>query len=368
MKKLGRAFLVPSVGLLSGLALVGSAAGTTSTSSSSKVRHLQVGVAALAIEGDRVAYDASSYLVAKPAPNRVRVWNVRTGKTVTVSGKKTAAADTSSTGTGVFQLAISGSRVAWLMNEGGNLEGDDYLFTSSLTKPGEHQVASEVRTGDGCAGRSASICAGQWLGGLVGSGNLLALNRWTTDGTGAVTAGQLDLLSGTKLKQVATGPGTVQAVVADAGRVAVLHADGTVALYSAAGKLLLTVNTPSNTEAVALRGESLLVGTKTRQLELYNTHTGSLRKTFNARGNGRQPRNLGIQGNIAIYTTGNAGVLHAVNLTTGKDRPVVERHGGVSLAHIDSAGVAYVDDGSGVNFGKATLVFLPLAKVAAALR
>ena len=117
-----------------------------------------------------------------------------------------------------------------------------------------------------------------------------------------------------------------------------------------------------------MRGESLLVGTKTRQLELYNTHTGSLRKTFHARGNGRQPRNLGIQGNIAIYTTGNAGVLHAVNLTTGKDRPVVERHGGVSLAHIDSAGVAYVDDGSGVNFGKATLVFLPLAKVAAALR
>jgi hypothetical protein len=367
MTKLGRAFLVPSVGLLSALVLVGSAAGTTSTSSA-KVRHLNVGVAALALEGDRVAYDASSYLVAKPAPNRVLVWNVRTGKTVTVSGKKTAAADTSSTGAGVFQLAFAGARVAWLVNEGGNLEGDDYLFTSSTTSPKEHQVASEIRTGDGCAGRSASICAGQWLGGLVGSGNLLALNRWTTDGHGAVTTGELDVLSGTKLEQVATGPGTVQAVVADGGRVAVLHTDGTVALYSAAGKPLLTVDTPSNTEAVALRGKSLLVGTRTTQLELYDTRTGSLRKTFNARGNDKLPRNLGIQGNIAIYTTGNAGVLHTVDLTTGKDRPVVERHGGVALARIDSAGVAYVDEGSGVNFGKATLVFLPLAKVAAALR
>ena len=150
------------------------------------------------------------------------------------------------------------------------------------------------------------------------------------------------MLSGDTLKQVATGLNAVQATTADGGRVAVLRADGSVALYSAAGKPLLTVDTPPNTEAVALRGTSLLVGTKTRQLELYDAHTGSLRKTFNERG--------------------------TLDLTTGKDRPVVERHGGVALAHIDSAGVAYVDNGFGVNYGKATLVFLPLAKVAATLR
>jgi hypothetical protein len=193
----------------------------------------------------------------------VLVWNLRTGKTVKVSGKKTAAADSTSTGAGVFQLALAGTRVAWLLNEGGNLEGDDYLFTSSVTKPQEHQVASAIRNGDGCPGRSFSHCAGPWLGGVVGSGNLIAANRWTTDGNGVVTAGQLDVLSGTKLKQVAIGASTVQAAVADSGRVAVLRADGSVALYSAAGKPLLTVN--PGAEAIALKGKSLVVATTTRK-------------------------------------------------------------------------------------------------------
>ena len=366
MKKLGRAFLVLIAGLLSGFALVASAAGTTTTSSATTVRHLQVPVAALAIEGSRIAYDASARYVTKPhATNRVLVWNVATGKTVKVSGKKTATADSTSTGAGVFQLAIAGSRVAWLVNEGGNLEGDDYLFTSSTVKPKEHQVASEIRMGTFCPGRSESSCAGQWLGGVVGSGSLIIANRWTTDALGHVSAGQLDVLSGTKLKQVATGTNTVQAAVADGGRAAVLHPDGSVALYSATGKLLQTVNL-TNAEAVALRGKNLVVGTKTRQLELYNAHTGSLRKTFSARSN-RQPRNLDVQGNIAIYTTGSAGVLHAVNLSTGKDSVIAERHGGIEFAHIDSAGLVYAGNGFGTNYGKATLVFVPFAKVAAAV-
>jgi hypothetical protein len=366
MKKLGRALLVLIAGLLSGLALVASATGTTTTSGT-KVRHLQVPVAALAIDGSRIAYDASARYVTKPqATNKVLVWNVRTGKTIKVSGRKTAAADSTSTGAGVFQLAVAGSRVAWLVNEGGNLEGDDYLFTSSMTKPKERQVASEIRTGDACPGRSQGRCAGQWLGGLVGSESLIAVNRWTTDGTGAVTAGQLDVLSGTKLKRVAIGANTVQAATADGGRVAVLRVDGTVALYSAAGKLLLTVHTPPNTEAVALRGKKLMVATKTGQLELYNASTGSLRKTLTARSN-RQPRNLDVQGNIAIYTTGSAGVLHAVNLSSGKDRVIAERHGGILLAYIDAAGLAYAGNGFGTNYGKGTLVFMPFSLVKAAV-
>lgn len=365
MKKLGRAFLVLVAGLLSGLALVQSAAGTTATSGAT-VRHLQLPVASLALDGSRVAYSLSSRDVPNPkSADRVLVWNLRTGKTVKVSGSKTAGADGSSTGAGVFQLAIAGSRVAWLVNEGGNTEGDDYLFTSSLAKPKERQVASEIRTGDGCPGRSSSNCAGRWLGGLVGAGNLIAVNRWLTDGNGHVGYGELDVLNGTKLKRIATGASTVQAAVADAGRVAVLHADGSVAIYSAAGKRLVAVNT-SNAEAIALRGKSLLVGTTTRQLELYNSHTGSLRKTFSARSN-KQPRSLGVQGNVAVYTTGSAGVLHAVNLSSGRDRVLVERHGGVLFAQIDSAGLVYAGNGFGTNFTKGTVAFLPFAKVEAAV-
>lgn len=363
--KLYRAVLVLAAGLLSGLALVAGAAGTTATHSR-QVRHLQVPIAALAIDGSRIAYDASAKLVTKPhATNKVFVWNVRTGKTVKVSGPKTAVSD-DVVGAGVFQLAIAGRRVAWLLNEGGNLESDDYLFTSSVASPRERKVASALRTGDSCGAGGGSHCAGPWLGGLVGSGKLIAMNRWTTDGNGAVTAAQLDALSGTRLKQVAAGASTVQATAADGGRVAVLEVDGSVALYSAAGKLLLTVDTPADTEAVALQGKDLVVGTKTRQLELYNARTGALRKTIDARGS-KPPRDVDVEGNIAVYTTGNAGVLHAVNLSTGNDRVIAEPHGGVVLAQIDSAGLVYAGNGSGTNYGKGTLVFEPFAKVAAAV-
>src|SRR6478672_1745961 len=334
MKKLHQAFLVLIAGLLSGLALVASATGTTAAPSAKIVRHLQVPVAALAIDGTRVAYDVGATHASNPqAVNKVLVWNVRTGKTVKVSGRKTAGADDSSTGIGVFQLAIAGSRVAWLVNVGGNTEADDYLFTSSTARPQEHRVASVMRTGDFCAG-TGSKCAGQWIGGLVGSGDLIAANRWTTDANGAVTAGQLDLLSGTRLNRVATGANTVQAAVADHGRVAVLHLDGSVALYSAKGNLLVTVN-PPNAETVALSGKNLVVITQTRKLELYNAHSGSLRKTLSVQG-ARQPRNFDVQGTIAIYTVGSA--LHAVNLSSGKDRVVRQLRGGVTLAQIDTAG------------------------------
>jgi hypothetical protein len=359
VKKLGGALLVLAAGSLWGLALVASAAGTTTTNGT-KVRHLQVGVAALAIDGDRVAYDASSRLDPKPATNKVFVWNVRTGRTVKVSGKGTAGADGTGTGAGVFELALAGSRVAWLVNEGGNSEGDDLLFTSSVTKPKEHKAASASRLGDNCPGRQTSNCAGPWLGGLVGSGNLIAVNRWTTDATGAVTAGQLDVLSGTGLKQLATGANTVQAATADEGRVAVLRADGTVALYSATGKRLLTVNSP-NAEAVSLAGRNLGVVTSTRKLELYDAHTGSLRKTLPVHGI-NQPRNFDVQGNFAIYTVGSA--LHAVNLSSGKDRVVEELRGGPILAQIDGAGLIYASNRNGYKNGT-RLGFVPLTRVAA---
>ena len=340
---------------LVGLLVAVSAAGMTATHDRKVVRHFPGGaVGVLAIEGSRIAFDVG---------NRVLVWNVRTGKTVQVSGRKTA--ELAAAGAGIAQLALAGSRVAWLVYNFGQTEGDDYLFTSSTVAPKERRVASEVRFGYYCAGRSAR-CAGKWLGGLVGSGNFIAANRWTTDGTG-VTAGQLDLLDGTKLKEVATGSNTLLAVAADRGRVAVLHADGSVALYSTSGKLLLTVATP-DAEAVALKGNNLLVATNSLpfQLDLYSARTGALRQTFDAHGV-EPPRNLDVQGNIAIYTTGAELVLHAVNLSTGKDRVIAEPHGGVNSSLLDHAGLAYTGHRFSRNGGNGWLVFEPFAKVAAAV-
>jgi hypothetical protein len=361
--KLDRAVLVLAAGLLSGLALVASAAGTTTTHSN-KVTHLQQPVVALAVDGDRVAYNLGARNATNPhAVSKVLVWNARTGKTIKVSGKKTAAADVTSTGMGVFQLAIAGSRVAWLVNEGGNLESDDYLFTSSLTHPKEHQVASALRRGDGCLGRQAAGCAGPWLGGLVGSGNVIALNRWTTDSQGEMTSGGLYALEGTQMKSIATGANTVSAVSADGGREAVLRSDGSVAVYSKSGSVLAAVNPPS-AEAVALSGKNLVVLSKGRKLEVYDAHTGSLQKTLSSHGKGG-PQNLDLQGNVATYTSNSS--VRAVNLSSGTDRVVGTLGNRIAFARIDSAGLAYAANGTRASFGKSTLVFVPLARVKAAV-
>jgi WD40 repeat protein len=360
---LGRALLVLTAGSLSGLALVASAAGTTATYGK-KVVHLQQRVGALAVDGNRVAYDLGArYSTQSNAVNRVLVWNVRTGKTIKVSGRKTGVGDGTSTGAGVFQLAIAGSRVAWLLNEGGNLEATDYLFTSSVTHPKERQAASALRSGENCPGRNVAGCAGAWLGGLVGSGNVIALNRWTTDSQGDMTSGGLYAIEGTQTKSIATGAGTVSAVSADGGREAVLRSDGSVAVYSQSGSVLATVNPPS-AEAVALSGKNLVVLSKGRTLELYDAHTGALQKTLSSHGKGG-PEDLDVQGNLATYTSNSS--VRAVNLSSGKDRVVGTLGNRIAFARIDSAGLAYAANGTRARFGTSTLVFVPLARVKAAV-
>ena len=359
MKKLHQAFLVLAAGLLSGLALVASATGTTATPI---VRHLQQPVRALAIDGDRVAYDLSSRdAKQRNAVNKLLVWNVRTGRTVKVSGKKTAIADNTSTGLGVFQLAIAGARVAWLANEGGNLESTDYIFASSVTRPKERQVASAMRSGDNCPG-----CSRQWLGGLVGSGNTIAFNRWTTDSLGQRASGGLYLLNGSQTKSIATGTNTVQAVSSDAGREAVLHSDGSVAVYSKSGQALVTLP-PKSAKEAALNGKNLVVVSETRQLQVYDSRSGSLKKTLPTHGSGLH--NLDVQGNIAIYTTQKS--VRAVNLSSGKTRVVgtlgTQKGNVILFACIGSAGLAYAANGVRASFGKSTLVFVPLARVKAAV-
>lgn len=356
MQSLGRAFLVLAAGLLSSLALVASAAGTTAHSGK-KVRHLQQPVGALAIDGDRVAYALSSRNATQPyAASKVLVWNVRTGKTVKVSGKKTASADDTSTGAGLGQLVIVGTRVAWLINEGGNTESTDFLFASSTTQPKETQVAT--------ATRNVEPDNGAHLGGLVGSGKTIAFNRWTTDAPGEISSAGLYLLNGTQTKLIATGASTMQAVSSDAGREAVRHSDGSVAVYSKSGDLLLTLP-PASAKEVALSGKRLVVVSETRQLQVYDSSSGSLEKTLPTHGSGLH--NLDVQGNIAIYTTGPR--VRAVNLSSGKTHAVATlgKSSEILYARIGSAGLAYDVDGVREFFGKGTLYFEPMSQIKAAV-
>lgn len=281
-------------------------------------------IEALAMDGSRVAYDVSASWPKRPC-NRVYVWNLSTGKTTVVSGKGTCDADNSSTGAGVRELAIAGTRAAWIVNVGGNSESDDYLYTSSLPNPKERKLASAMRTGEvtgwlTCGGIHAAGLHGAWIGCLVGSGNFLAVNRWSTDEDDRVTSARLQTI-GTGLRTIASGADAMDAVSTDGKQVAVLRADGSVGLYSAAGKLLRTV-TPSTAKEVALRGDYLVVLTKSSRLEVYNSHSGKRLHTWRVANGARY---LDVSSKLAAYAAPRTGgsyvrVVHVVSFSSGKDR------------------------------------------------
>jgi hypothetical protein len=236
-----------------------------------------------------------------------------------------------------------------------------------VTKPKERKLASVMRTGDNCPGRSTH-CAGQWLGGLVGSGSLIALNRWTTDESDNVVDGGLYLLNGAQMTWVVNDAGAIEAASTDGRCVAVLRLNGglfnvNVAVYSLAGQQVGQEVVPDAEEiALSGHGHSLAALTTTGELEIWDTRIAHPPKTFRTHGS-RPPVNLDVQGNIAIYSAGSS--VHAVNLSSGKDRVIGKVIGQIGFARISSAGVVF----SSSRFAsKGTLVFVPFARVAAAVR
>jgi hypothetical protein len=352
------------------LVLAAGAAGTGTIAA--KARQFNSPVGALALDGSRIAYGLGSS--AGHAYSQVFVWNLRPDTTTKVSGPRTSSWPYDAGG-GLSALALAGSRVAWFVRVGGDMTSTDVLFTSSLAHPHERQVASVQRTAADC-GSMGPHCAGTWIGGLVGTRDGLLVNRYRTASNHAVTSGALYALAGTRLRPVASGTATVAAAYGDRGRVALLRPSGSVGVYSATGRRLLSLTPTPRAAAVALNGRNLLVLKYGGTLALYDSSTGSLRKTFKTRGEAKLVRNLGVQGNLAIYTTGvgfglgsfRHSTLHALNLTSGKDR-VIGTFGPrfadvIGQARIDGAGVAY-----GSKFlDRGRIVFLPLARVAAAVR
>lgn len=225
-------------------------------------------IEALAMDGPRVAYAVSS---DPSLCHKLFVWNVRTGGGMLVSGLRTGTCGSDEPhGQAIREVAIAGSRLAWIRTIAGNTEADDYLYTAPVSRPKEKRLATAVRTGD-----SSGTLVGSWIGGLVGSGTTLEVNTWTTDATGAVTRGALRSVSSERLTTVATGAATISARSADLGRITVLRSDGSVGLYSEAGRLLRTFS-PGRVKEIALRKDYLVVLTEAKALAIYNVNTGGL--------------------------------------------------------------------------------------------
>jgi hypothetical protein len=311
----------------------------TPASSSQQTKKTNGFIESLASDGAVVAYDVEGDQPGGPVCNRVYAWNLANSHVTRVSGRGTCDADSTSTGSGVAQLAVAGSRIAWIVNTGGNSESNDRLYASSVGAPRERKLAAASRFGN-----VDCVLAGRWLGGLVGSGGILAYNVWTTvaanpgdEGSCAtkVTSAALRRVGTRSTSLVKSGTDTLVAADTDGGRVAVLREDGTVALFSSSGAPLQTIGVDSPTE-IALAGNRLVVLTKTRRIQVYDAGTG---RPGRGRSVPRGATNLGAAGGIAAYAVGTR--LHVFRLATGKDSVVATSPKRIVDVAVSKRAVAY---------------------------
>ena len=305
-------------------------------------------IESIAMDGPRLAYAVEGGSTC----TRVFVWNVRTQSAALVSGKGTCGADSTSTGGGVTQIAVAGTRLAWLVNTGGNTESTDDLYTSSLPGWKERKVASAFRSGN-----VDGTLRGSWLGGLVGGGDRIALNQFTTDASGTVATAALQRLD-VRLATIAAGKTTLRAASLDRHRIAVLRSDQKVALYDSdnSGRLLLTV-APSSAREVVLRQDYIVVLTRTRTLEIFNANTGAPVKTLAVAAGAAR---LDVHSGVAAYAVGRT--VHVLRLSDGKDAILATAPRAIQGLEVEAPGIAYsYNTVKGIK-DVGNLAFVPMAK------
>jgi hypothetical protein len=348
------------------LSLLLSVPAAVGSSPASKGIHIQGGVQAIAMGGSHLAYEGQ---VRGKGCDSIFVLDLASGTSKRISRCLEI---------GSITLAIAGGRVAWLDSFCSNEECDSDLWVSSLRNPHPRHLVSDVQEDDG-TGQGNLV--GPWVGNLVGSGNLLVVNRGSTDANGNETAPELDVIGSKRLYRIVSGPKALYAQSADSGRVAVLRDDGTVGIYGARGRRLSEVKPSSvlgqnfDGNAVALEGNRLLVLTAKRRLEVYDARSGALVHSWPVR---RGATNLAARAGVALYAecpgypirSCGAYKVHAVALATGKD--VVIGTGKTFLPTrnivIQRPGLVYVNAPvPRLHQGPQTLVLVPLKRLLAAV-
>jgi hypothetical protein len=350
-----RRLQAPLVALTAVLVLGAASAGGAGAGTGVKpvVKNVNGWITALAFDGSRVAYATQAF--APTNCSKLFTWNPLTKAGALVSGPKSGSCGSDTpTGKRIVAVALAGPRVAWIRNITGNTEADDFLYTRVLST--QKQLLAATRTGD-----TSGILKGKWLGGLVGSGSVLAVNTWTTSSTGAVTSASLGSVGLVKVTPVAKGAGTLTAESADTGRVAVLRSNASVAIYSAGGTLQRTI-TPPTVKAIALRKAYLVVLSKTRTLQVYNSHTGSFIRSWPVPAGAT---NLDVNQNIAVFSVWRK--VYALQLTTGKLSLLATEKRAIVAAQIEAPGVLFAYNTLRGLREIGNLAFVPLSAVKAAV-
>jgi hypothetical protein len=317
------------------------------------------------MDGPVVAYDVRG---EAGGCNRLFLWDVQTGAGARVRAPRTCEADSTSTGGGVTEVAVAGRRVAWTVSLGGNTESGTSLYTASWPRRGtpvERKVASALATGD-----VDCVLEGTRLGDVVGDGTLLAFNVWRTVAAapGAsceerVTRGFLRRIGGRGWSTVAVGPATLYARSASAGRVAVVRDDGTAALVPAAGAAQPKEVAATGVREAALSGDTLVLLTGSRTLEVRDARSGSLRRALTV---APGAAHLDLEAGLAVYAVGRR--LHVVSLASGRDVVVAVSPRRIEDAALERPGAVYSTNTFRGVRPVGNLAYLPTAVLRARLR
>lgn len=370
--------------------LVGSAQAGAAKPKPNTVKQTAKPVWTLAMDGPRVAYMLDS--------RRVGVWNVVTGATSAIKGNYPSNGHNFGYGRG--DVAIAGSRVGLITRFviGNTLQTQERLYTASLGGSA-HQLGKKTNhsssSGD-CTVPGNGGADGNWIGGLVGAGNVLAVSRWKAS-SAATTGERLNLIAPTGLRTIASGPGAIVSQSTNGGHIAVLRSTDAwpayqgraeqrspmVGIYSTGGTLLreIALNVPlpdpcaypspiiriglSSNQLVVLRLDIPQAGSLKATVEVYDWTTGALEHTWPLALSHVAPiaDRLSVSGRIAIIE--GAFKLRVLDLATGKVTTVAASRAN-SPATIGSRGLVYALNPIKDNQpGK--LVFVPTTKLLAAL-
>lgn len=378
------------VGLLSLALLVAFVQAGGARPQPNKVKQTAKPVLRLAVDGPRVAYLMRN--------GKVGVWNVVTGASLLV---KSGDYPSKGSGFGSYgfgresEVAIAGKRVAMIARTvgGNNQETNEWLYTAPLGGFARWLgPASFHDTEPGDCGFSS----GDWIAGLVGSGQTLAVSTWKSSGSVA-TDERLALITRNGLRTIATGPGAIVAQSASGSRIATLRSTDawpaarvgpatttpTADIYSTKGALLgeipLSTPTPNpcgapfNIIRLAISGRSLVVlrmsispvGSLTSALDVYDWTTGALVHSWPLALNDwlRGGDRLAVSGRVAVIEGFFKPQL--IDLTSGKEVTIVGSRPG-SPATIGPSGLVYgINPQKDGRHGK--LVFVPTAKLSTIL-
>ncbi len=384
MKRLPQAGLFLAV-LSLALLVVSAQAGTAKQSN--KVKRTTGPISALAMDGPRVAYMLDN--------RRVGVWNVSTGASSTIKGDYPGKGHNFGYGSG--EVAIAGKRVALItrFEIGNTLQTQERLYTASLGGSARQvgKLTNHSSSPGDCTVPGSGYATGNWLGGLVGSRNVLAVSSWKANEATATHA-RLNLIVRNGVRTIATGPGAIVSQSADGGHIAVLRSTDAwpayqgpagqstpvVGVYSTHGRLLAEVapdvslpdpcGYPSTILRIALSGTQLVVlrvdipraGSLNSTLEVYDWKTGALVRTWPLALPHGSPvtDRVEVQGKVAVVE-GGAFRLRLVDLVTGHASTVAASRAG-SPATLSSRGLVYAVNPS-EDTRHAKLVFVPLANL-----